>query len=506
MYLLAFCDDGHVLETIRILLVVFDVIKSLVAMIIIIVGIKDFIGVAINGKDDKFKETFTMLVRRIIAGLVVFFIPSIIGGILNSIDADMYAYNECILKATPEEIQNAYYKKAKQMIKDAKDELNSNQYADAKSYLDFVKDSDKKKELEKELEKVEGYISLYNEISGMKDPKKYDELKAKVDQVDDSSVKATLTKHLDEQKKIADDTQQKKENFEEEKRKKEEEERRKQEQQQQQQQQQSELGGTVVKKEETDTLKVTISKSNSYYLTQIWVKDPYNQLNKFDSPQYGATLYRPASLLQSAISQKGLSNKLVVGFNASGFYLKDTYDAASVNYYPAYNKTSVGTLVITDGRVVRNAYNKAYKTWFIAGVDRSGTLQIYADEKSNDPNAKQEWANRIIGNIRNTFTFASPLVINGQASSITTSMPSAGSKVNRQAMCQIDKNNFLLITGPNLSRQDLINIMLSANCKTGTNFDGGGSIALLFKSKNSGSIETIIGGGRSLTEVGYFTE
>ena len=135
--------------------------------------------------------------------------------------------------------------------------------------------------------------------------------------------------------------------------------------------------------------------------------------------------------------------------------MKDTYDAASVNYYPPYNKTSVGTLVITDGRVVRNAYDKAYKTWFIAGVDRSGNLQIYVDEKTNDINSKQAWANRVIGSIRNTFTFASPLVINGQASSITTSMPSAGSKVNRQAMCQIDNNNFLLITGPNLNRQDL---------------------------------------------------
>ena len=85
-------------------------------------------------------------------------------------------------------------------------------------------------------------------------------------------------------------------------------------------------------------------------------------------------------------------------------------------------------------------------------------------------------------------------------------MPSPGSSLNRQAMCQIDKNNFILITGSNLSRTDLINIMLSANCRTGTNFDGGGSIALLYKSKNSNTIETIIGNGRALTEVGYFTE
>ena len=502
MFILSACDDGSVLTTIRILLIVFDVIKSVVAMIIIILGIKDFIGVTTNGKDEKLFDAFKMLIRRIIAGLVVFFIPTIIGGVLNSIDAELYAYNECILKATPEEIQNAYYKKAKQMIKGAKDDLDSNQYADAKAYLDFVTDSGKKKELETELKEVDGYISLYNEISAMNDPKQYDGLKERVNKVSDSSVKTKLLAHLEEQKKVAEETQKKKENFEEEKKKKEQE----QQQQQQGPSSQADLGGTVVKSEETSTLKVTIRKVNTYYLTQVWVKDPYNQLNKFDSPQYGSSLYRPASLLQSAVNQKGLSNKLVVGFNASGFYLKDTYDASSVSYYPPYNKTSVGTLVITDGKVVRNAYNKAYKTWFIAGVDKSGTLQIYVDEKTNDTSAKQAWANNVISNIRNTFTFASPLVLNGQASSITTSMPSAGSKVNRQAICQIDNNNFLLITGSNLDRQDLINIMLTANCKTGTNFDGGGSIALLYKSKNSTNIETIIGGGRALTEVGYFTE
>ena len=47
--------------------------------------------------------------------------------------------------------------------------------------------------------------------------------------------------------------------------------------------------------------------------------------------------------------------------------------------------------------------------------------------------------------------------------------------------------------------------MLNLKCQTGTNLDGGGSIALLYKDKNS-SIQTIIGNGRSLTEVGYFSE
>ncbi|MBP5678896.1 MAG: phosphodiester glycosidase family protein [Bacilli bacterium] len=264
--------------------------------------------------------------------------------------------------------------------------------------------------------------------------------------------------------------------------------------------------GTLVKQENKETLKVSIYKVNTYYITEIWVKNAYLQLNKYDSPNYGSSLYRPGDLLSKAVSQDNLSNKLVVGFNASGFYLKNTYDNASVQAYPAYDRTSVGSLVITNGRVVRNAYSHAVKTWYIAGVDTSNRLQIYEDAATKDASAKKAWSESVIGNIRNTFTFASPLVTNGQASSVTTSMPSPGSSLNRQAICQIDYNNFILITGSNLSRQDMINIMLNYHCQTGTNFDGGGSIALLYKGSGSSNIETIIGNRRSLTEVGYFTE
>ncbi len=263
----------------------------------------------------------------------------------------------------------------------------------------------------------------------------------------------------------------------------------------------------IVKQSETETLKVYITKKSKYYITRIWAYDPYTQLNKFDSPEYGKNLYRPKALLEKARSSYNLTNKLIVGFNASGFYLKDTYDASSVSKYAGYDKTSVGTLVITNGKVIRNVYDKAYKTWFVTGVDRNNVLRIFKDEKSTDTNAKMSWANSVISSgIRNTFTFASPLIENGIESTEKTSMPQPSTKENRQAICQVNANNFALITGDGLDRATLISVMKSLNCQTGTNLDGGGSIALLYQAKNSSTIETIIGNNRSLTEVGYFTE
>ena len=85
-------------------------------------------------------------------------------------------------------------------------------------------------------------------------------------------------------------------------------------------------------------------------------------------------------------------------------------------------------------------------------------------------------------------------------------MPSPSTRKNRQAICQVNDNNFVLITGDNLNRSDLQNIMLGLNCQTGSNLDGGGSIALFFQAKGTNTINTIIGNGRSLTEVAYFSE
>lgn len=269
-------------------------------------------------------------------------------------------------------------------------------------------------------------------------------------------------------------------------------------------------GSSVVFSTSSSTMKATITKNGSYYITRVWMSNPHKQVNKFDSPNYGSSLTKPSTLLSNAISTYGLSNKALIGFNASGFYLKDTYDASSVNKYPAFNKTSVGTIVITNGKVVRNAYTKAYKTWYIAGVDSSNTLRIFTDKAGTSDSelaTKKTWADGVISSgIRNTFTFGGPLVIDGKASNITTSFPSPSSALNRQAICQIDANNFVLITGSKLTRNNLIDIMLDLKCKTGTNLDGGGSIALLYKEKNSNTIKKVIGDSRALTEVGYFSE
>lgn len=103
-----------------------------------------------------------------------------------------------------------------------------------------------------------------------------------------------------------------------------------------------------------------------------------------DSPEYGKNLYKPVDLLTKATSKYNLKDKNLIGFNASGFYLRDVYDASSVKAYSGYNKTSVGTIVITDGKLVRNAYKYSVKTWFTIGINPKNQMIVYKDYKTSN--------------------------------------------------------------------------------------------------------------------------
>lgn len=271
-------------------------------------------------------------------------------------------------------------------------------------------------------------------------------------------------------------------------------------------------GENVILERSTSTLKVYVSKYSNYYLTRVWVRNPYSQLNKFDSFEYGTNLYRPSVLLKGASDTYNLKNQFLLGFNASGFYLKDKYDAESVNKYSKYNKTSVGTLVITNGKVIRNYYDKSFKTWYIMGIDKNNQMRLFTDSKattSSEINEKKVFSNTVINSgIRNTFTFAAPLILNGIRTNIRTSMPDPNNNTLKgiQTICQVNDNNFVLITSTSMKRNDAIEKMLSLNCKTATNLDGGGSVALLYKDIGSNEVKVILGNNRSLTEVAYFSE
>lgn len=58
-------------------------IKLLIPIVIIVLGIMDAVSVVVSGEDKKMKEVFSRFLKRMIAGLLIIFIPSLISFLVN---------------------------------------------------------------------------------------------------------------------------------------------------------------------------------------------------------------------------------------------------------------------------------------------------------------------------------------------------------------------------------------------------------------------------------------
>lgn len=82
-------------------------IKCIIPLLIIIFGTMDFFGIVIKNKDNK--KNINKFIRRIVVGIIIFFIPSIIIEIFDRIGLDKSEYScmyECVL-----DISKCDYKK-----------------------------------------------------------------------------------------------------------------------------------------------------------------------------------------------------------------------------------------------------------------------------------------------------------------------------------------------------------------------------------------------------------
>jgi len=77
------CGDDRILNLMQIIGWIINIVKIIVPLIIIILGMVDF-GKAVIASDDKAinKSTYS-LIRRLVAGLIIFFIPTIVFALLN---------------------------------------------------------------------------------------------------------------------------------------------------------------------------------------------------------------------------------------------------------------------------------------------------------------------------------------------------------------------------------------------------------------------------------------
>lgn len=95
MNLIDMCTNPYILRVFYILTIALKIVCILVPIIIMgTIMIKAF-NVVVSGKDDSLKEVFSISIKKIIAGLVIFLLPSIINFCISLIGDTSYEINLC---------------------------------------------------------------------------------------------------------------------------------------------------------------------------------------------------------------------------------------------------------------------------------------------------------------------------------------------------------------------------------------------------------------------------
>ena len=274
----------------------------------------------------------------------------------------------------------------------------------------------------------------------------------------------------------------------------------------------SEGSNNVILRFDGSTLKYWVEEpTNTYLITHIWVEDSYEQF-KVAIPREFPQLEKAGIIMNIASNKYGYYGKAMIGANASGF-VTEAFNADIAKKYPQWKYSSKSPLVIVDGTVIRN-YTDLDQVGgagtLTYGIKRNGYFSSYYVNDPNNKLANQKNAQRAIDDgVRYTFAFGPYLIRGGSIKSDLTNSPDV-----RQAIGQIDKNNFVIVTNTvginnrssGFGYKSLANLMYNLGCMEAYNTDGGGSTNLIYKNRNTNSYSGIVTSTRDVADIMYFVE
>ncbi len=191
--ILSFCSNADVLSTMKIVKIIINIIRTIVPIILILSIAFSFTNAVKSNEDDIFTKTLKNTIPKLVTIVLIFFIPTFVNIIL-SITLRV-PYNECFEKATTEGINSAYYESALSYIDQTKNSLKRSDYQSAKKAFNNIKDDSIKSSLQSEMEKLEEYLELQDNILNLKvkfDRDKYKEYYKKVESIEDENIKEKL--------------------------------------------------------------------------------------------------------------------------------------------------------------------------------------------------------------------------------------------------------------------------------------------------------------------------
>ena len=180
MNILDICDNADIMSILRIVKIVITIIRIVVPLILIISLSINYTSAVKSNDSDLLSKANKSAIPKIIAAILVFLIPTFVHILGNN---------------------SAYEKVAREKINKAKESLELSDYQVAISEVNKIKDKDIKSALMTELNKINEYVSLNQEIGALKinySKNKYKDIFDRINNISDTKVKEKFLKKLEE--------------------------------------------------------------------------------------------------------------------------------------------------------------------------------------------------------------------------------------------------------------------------------------------------------------------
>ena len=197
--ILSVCGNPNVLRVIQIVKIIITIIKIVVPIGLIVRCMLDYMSAVSDSDNSALNKTNKIVVKRLIAATLIFFIPTFVNIIADITENDL-EYSSCITNATSENIRAAFINYATNHIDNAKNSLTESDYNIALNYINNnIKDENDKQALLSKLDTAKSYIDLKTAIVKLKknyDDDTYKKVRESVEGITDSDVKTILENEL----------------------------------------------------------------------------------------------------------------------------------------------------------------------------------------------------------------------------------------------------------------------------------------------------------------------
>lgn len=155
------CSEPKVLEIFRIINILISIIRIIVPIILIFSVLLKFMSVIKTGDEDSFSKVKKSVITNIVAAVIIFLIPSLVN-IVVKISFSNSGYKNCLVVRTVDEINAIYEEKMEALVLKVEETLNIYDYNNAYSYLNNIKNEEKRNSYEERLKIVKEKIDELN--------------------------------------------------------------------------------------------------------------------------------------------------------------------------------------------------------------------------------------------------------------------------------------------------------------------------------------------------------